>query len=115
MQGKLDEAKVELAEVLSIVSTHDKELALLKETMKNCEQVFYIMGIKDAENLARAFVFQARKFRFAEGWMVAMNGISLPDTSLFRDANQIALPNEHPIKVQADDQSEDTDEREGQP
>ena len=47
--------------------------------------------------------------------MVAMNGISLPDTSLFRDANQIALPNEHPIKVQADDQSEDADEREGQP
>lgn len=58
LQGKVDEAEVKLAEVLSIVSTLDKELANLKEMMKNCEQVFYNMGFKDAENSAVAIVFQ---------------------------------------------------------
>lgn len=48
-----------------------------------------------------------------EGWMVVVNEISLFDTSPFRDANQIALPNEHPIEVQANDQSKDADEAEG--
>ena len=67
LQGKLGEAEVKLAKVLSIVFTRDKELGNLKETMKNWEQVFYNMGFKDAENLAGAVVFQARKFWFAEG------------------------------------------------
>jgi len=67
LQGKLDDAKVKLAEVASIVFTRDKELADLKKTMKNCEQVFYNMGFKDAENLAEAVVFQAWKFKFTEG------------------------------------------------
>ena len=35
LQGKLGEAEVKLAKVLSIVFTHDKELGNLKETMKN--------------------------------------------------------------------------------
>ena len=59
MQGKLGEAEVKLAKVSSIVSARDKELANLKETMKNCEQVFYNMGLKDVENLVTAIVFQA--------------------------------------------------------
>ena len=86
MQGKLSEAEVKLVKVSSIVSTRDKELANLKETMKNCEQVFYNMGLKDVENLVGAIVFQARKFGFAEGWMAVVNSIGLPDTSPFRDA-----------------------------
>lgn len=114
MQGKLGEAEVKLADVLSIISAHDKELAHLKETMKNCEQVFYNMGFKDAENSVGPVIFQARKFVFVEGWMAAMNGIGLPDSSPFRDAIQIPLPNDHPIEVQANDQSEDTDEEEGE-
>ena len=40
LQGNLDEVEVKLAKVSSIVSARDKELANLKETMKNCEQVF---------------------------------------------------------------------------
>ena len=35
LQGKLGEAEVKLAKVLSIVFTRDKELGNLKETMKN--------------------------------------------------------------------------------
>lgn len=59
MQGKFDEAKVKLAELSSIVFAHDKELAHLKETIKNCEQLFYNMGFKDAENSIWVVVFQA--------------------------------------------------------
>lgn len=43
------------------------------------------MGYKDAKNSADAVVLQARKFGFEEGWMVAVNAISLPDSSPFRD------------------------------
>lgn len=46
-----------LAEVSSIVSNRDKELADLKEMMKSCKQVFYNIGFKDAENSARAIIF----------------------------------------------------------
>ncbi|XP_065636557.1 uncharacterized protein LOC136070483 [Quercus suber] len=59
LQGKLGEAEIKLAEVASIVSTCDKELVDLKETMKTCEQVFYNMGFKDIENLVGVVVFQA--------------------------------------------------------
>ena len=59
LQGKLGEAEVKLAKFSSIVSARDKELTNLKETMKNCEQVFYNIGFKDAENLVGAVVFQA--------------------------------------------------------
>ena len=57
LQGKLEEAEVNLAKVSSIVSARDKELADLKETMKNCGQVFYNMGFKDTKNLAKAVIF----------------------------------------------------------
>lgn len=63
---------------MSLVSAYDKELVDLKEMMKNCEQVFYNMGFKDAKNSAEAIVFQARKLRFAEGWMATVNAIGLP-------------------------------------
>lgn len=57
LQGKLGEAEVNLVEVFSNISTRDKELADLKETMKNREQVFYNMGFKDTENSAGAVIF----------------------------------------------------------
>ena len=66
--------------------------------MKNCEQVFYNMGLKDAKNLVGAIVFQARKFRFVEGWMVVVNMIGLPDTSPFRDAIKFPCPITLPYK-----------------
>lgn len=51
-----------------------------------------------------------------EGWMVAVNAISLPDTSLFRNFNQIPLPNDPPVDTQEDDQLEDVEyEREDSP
>ena len=96
LQGKLGEAKVKLAKVFSIVSACDKELANLKETMKNYEQVFYNMGFKDAENSTVAIVFQARKFEFAKGWMAVVNAIGLPDTSPFTDAIKFRCPMTHP-------------------
>lgn len=114
LQGKLEEAEVNLAKVSSIVSARDKELADLKETMKNCGQVFYNMGFKDTKNLAKAVIFQARRLGFREGWMAAINAIGLPQNSFFRGTKQIPLPNDLPIEVQADDQSEDAEEEEGE-
>jgi len=42
--------------------------------------------------------------------MAAVNTIGLPDTSHFRDANQIPLLDDLLIEVQAEDQSNDTNE-----
>ena len=67
LQGKLGEAEIKLTEATSIVSTYDKELADLKETMKTCSQVYYNMGFKYAENLAGVVVLQARRFEFVKG------------------------------------------------
>ena len=67
LQGKLGEAEIKLTEATSIVSTYDKELADLKETMKTCSQVYYNMGFKYAENLAGVVVLQARRFGFVKG------------------------------------------------
>lgn len=91
LQRKLGEAEVKLVEAASLVSACDKELADLKETMKTCEQVFYNMGFKDAKNSAGVVILQDRKFGFAKGWMAAVNAIGLPDTSPFRNADQILL------------------------
>jgi len=62
-----------------------------------CEQVFYNMGFIDAENSSSVVVFQARRFRFLEGWLVVVNAIDLPESSTFRDLNQIPLPNNSPV------------------
>lgn len=51
LQGKIGEVEVKLAEVSSIVFAWDKELTDLKETMKNCKQVFYNIGFKDTGKL----------------------------------------------------------------
>ena len=67
LQGKLNEVEVKLAKAMSLVSTHDKELVNLKETMKTCEQVYYNMGFKDVENSTGPMIFLARKFGFAKG------------------------------------------------
>ena len=57
---------MKLAKAVSLVSTHDKELANLKETLKTCEQVYYNMGFKDAKNSVRPVIFLAQKFGFAK-------------------------------------------------
>ena len=45
--------------------------------------------------------------------MAVVNAIGLPDTSPFRDTNQIPLPDDPPIEVQAKDQSKEANEEEG--
>lgn len=72
--------------------------------MNTCEKLFHNMGYKDAKNSADAVVLQARKFGFEEGWMVAVNAISLPDSSPFRDPDQIPLPDDPLVEVRAHEQ-----------
>lgn len=59
LQTKLDEIEVKLIEASNVISAWDKELADLKETLKNSEQVFCNMGFKDTENSARLVIFQS--------------------------------------------------------
>ena len=80
--------------------------------MKTRNQTYYNKGFRDAENSAGLVVFQARKFSFMEGWMVAMNTIGLPDTSSFRSANQIPLSEDPEVEAQAQEQSKDSSEKE---
>lgn len=48
--------------------------------------------------------------------MVVVNAISLLESSSFRDASQIPLPDDPPVEAQADNQSEDAkEEREDSP
>ena len=80
--------------------------------MKTRNQTYYNKGFRDVENSAGLVVFQARKFSFMEGWMVAMNTIGLPDTSSFRSANQIPLSEDPEVEAQAQEQSKDSSEKE---
>lgn len=57
------------------------------------------MGFKDADNLVGAIIFQARRFEFSEGWVVAVNAIDDPESSMFRNPNQIPLPNDPLIEA----------------
>lgn len=110
--------EIKLPEAASIVSARDKVLVNLKETMKTCEQVFYNMGFKDIENLVGAVVFQVQRFGFSEGWMAAMNAISLPKSFALKDASQIPLPNNSPMDIPTQKQPEDDrdeEEREDSP
>lgn len=113
LQGKLREAKIKIFEAISIVLTRDKELADLKE--KTSKQVSYNMGFKDAKNSVCAVIIQAQRFGFSEGWMAAVNAIGLPESSTFRDTNQIPLPSDPPVDEPTQEQpQDDRDEEEGE-
>lgn len=107
LEGKLGEDEITLTKATSIVSTHDKELANLKEIVKTCEQVFYNIGFKDVKSSMSAVVFQARRFEFSEGWMTYVNAIDLPESSTFKDTNQIPSPDDRPVKATIQEQPDD--------
>ena len=79
--------------------------------MKNCEQVFYNMGFKDAENSAVAIVFQARKFGLRKvGWQCWTHLVSLTPSLLQMPLNSLAQWPTH--RSLAGSQPEDIDEEE---
>ena len=84
---------------ISVVSTRDKELADLKQTIKQAEQLFYDMSFNDAENSSGPITFETRRMGFMQGWMVAVDAINLPETSLFRDLAQLPLPNDPHVQA----------------
>lgn len=108
----MNEIEVKLTEVSSIVTAQEKELVDLKETMKNCEQVYYNMGFKDSENSVEAIIFQARRLGFLEGWMAAVDVVGVPEGSSFRDASQIPLPNDSSVETLVDEPFEGIEEEE---
>ena len=99
LQGKLGETETKLAQVESIVSAYDKELADLKEMIKRCEQAIYNMSFNDGENSCGAIVFKAWPLGFFEGWMAVVNTLNFPESSSFKDPTQIPLPNDLPIQA----------------
>lgn len=78
--------------------------------MKTCKLTFYNMGFADAKNSASVVIFQAWILGFLEGWIVAVNAISLLKSSAFRDPNQIHLPNDPTIQVPIEEQPDEKDE-----
>nr|POF14753.1 hypothetical protein CFP56_43600 [Quercus suber] len=54
---------------------------------------------RDAENSAGPVIFQARKFRFMEGWLATVNALGLPDDSLFRSTKQVTLPEDSAVET----------------
>jgi len=109
----MGETKTKLAQVESIVSTRDKELVDLKETMKRCEQAFYNMGFIDAENSCDKVIFEARRHGFSEGCMAIVNAINLLDSSPFSNPSQIPQPNVPFVTVPTEEQPNEEDEEEG--
>lgn len=85
----------------------------MKETMKRYKQAFYNMGFTNVKNLCKKFVFKARRLKFFEGWMAAMNTINLPKSSLFKDPAQIPLPNNPLVQALSEEQPKEIDDKEG--
>ena len=50
----------------------------------------------DAENSMEPIVYQARRHRFGEGWMAALQAMGVPDDSLLRNPKQIPFPEPPP-------------------
>ena len=70
LQGKLGETETKLAQVESIVSAYDKELADLKEMIKRCEQAIYNMSFNNGENSCSAIIFKPWPFGQKVGWQL---------------------------------------------
>ena len=81
--------------------------------MKTCEQAFYNMGFTGVENSSSVVVFQAWRFRFLEGWLAAVNAIDLPKSSMFRDLDQIPLPNDPPVQALTQEQPNKEERKSG--
>ena len=71
--NKLGEAELKLAETASILSTLDKEFVDYKGGEKARKQTYYNKGFKHAMDSVGPVIFQAQKFGFMEGWIVAVN------------------------------------------
>ena len=57
-------------------------------------------------------IFQAQKFGFIEGWMAAVNAISLLEDSPFKSADRVSLPEDSKVKTQAKEQGKDSSNEE---
>jgi len=69
------------------------------QTIKQVEQLFYDMSFNDAENSSGPVIFKARRMGFMQGWMVVVDAINLPETSLFKDLAQVPLPNDPHVQA----------------
>ena len=99
LEGKIDDSNSKLAVAINVVSTQDKELPDLMQTIKQVEQLFYDMSFNDTENSSGPIIFKTRRMGFMQGWMVVMDAINLPETSLFRDLAQVPLPNDPHVQA----------------
>ena len=85
LEGKLDDVDVKLAQVESIISDKDKEIADLKVTKAQREDKFYNMGFTDIENSIKPIMFKSHRYGFGEGCISTVNALDLPNDSPIRD------------------------------
>lgn len=110
LEGKLDDVDVKLAQVESIISDKDKEIADLKVTKAQREDKFYNMGFTDIENSIKPIMFKSRHYGFGEGCISTVNALDLPNDSPIRDPEQIPLPEPFPpspMQTSAPNEEED--------
>ena len=69
--------KQKLAKAASLNTAREEELADLKATLEACENKWYNEGFANAENSAEPVILEAWKLGFEEGWLVALQDLSL--------------------------------------
>ena len=92
MKVKLGGTELKLAEAESLNLAQADEITNLKAALEACEEKWYNEGFADAENSVEPNVYQARKHRFREGWMAALQAIGVPDDSPLRNPDQVPFP-----------------------
>lgn len=81
--------ELRLADVESVISSRDKEIADLKVALTEREDKFYNMGFMDVENSSEPVMFQSWRFSFGDGWLATVSAMGVPEDSPFRNAEQI--------------------------
>ena len=87
VEVKLGEVELLVADAESIITTRDKEISELKVALEEIKNKYYNMGFNDAKNWVKPIMFENRKYRLCEGWMVAVTAIGLTKDSPFRNPN----------------------------
>ena len=64
--------------------------------MKACKNKWYNEGFANAENFVDLIFREARKLRFKERWLAALQAIGVPEDSTLRNPDQIPFPDPFP-------------------
>ena len=64
--------------------------------MEACEDKWYNTGLADAKNSVEPIIYQARRHKFGERWMAALQMMGVANDSLLRNLEKIPFPKPSP-------------------